>query len=319
MGALGQGNESLVRSLLWAGSDPLAQTHARQRAGQLAGERRFFVLRNSLERDARDAAARQGVDLEAAQEGDEDEDDGRGVLPSLAGEGRRATLAKKRAAAARRRERSGMAQKRGSPQKRNTRLRMRTVSKMDDAPEQDDLPPTELLEAVKQLAPAAPAAALAAPNLEKLFGKTAGENDAGGDGEGAARGRWRQAGRAVVDRRGDFAISAPRDDAEPQEDAEAERAALSQLRNFPRDLARWTHAVELLENHGAGVNHSGGAHAVEGEEEPIAGEAAEFERLLEAALASGHENEVGIRCIRRRVEGAAHAFSLGFFLDELGP
>jgi hypothetical protein len=54
------------------------------------------------------------------------------------------------------------------------------------------------------------------------------------------------------------------------------------------------------------------------EEEPIADEEPEFERLLEAALACGHESESGIKCIRRRVEGARHALPLGWFLDELG-
>ena len=76
--------------------------------------------------------------------------------------------------------------------------------------------------------------------------------------------------------------------------------------------------MDLLSNHGEFVNAEGGALQVEGEEEPVMSEEAEFERLLEAALACGHESESGIKCIRRRVEGAAHALPLGWFLDELG-
>ena len=43
------------------------------------------------------------------------------------------------------------------------------------------------------------------------------------------------------------------------------------------------------------------------EEEPIADEEPEFERLLEAALACGHESESGIKCIRRRANPSGHA------------
>lgn len=100
---------------------------------------------------------------------------------------------------------------------------------------------------------------------------------------------------------------------------ELERSELSALRHFPRSLRQWDNALRLLRSHGARVDSEGGAvELVEHEEEPVADEVAEFGQLLAVALAAGKETESGIKCIRRRVEGARHAFPLGWFIEELG-
>lgn len=118
-------------------------------------------------------------------------------------------------------------------------------------------------------------------------------------------------------------MTRPRDECEKAavdvHEREVERSELLALRHFPRALRQWSNAVSLLESHGAHVGEESGTTAlVEHEEEPVADEALEFERLLALALASGQETESGIECIRRRVSGARHAFALGWFLDELG-
>jgi hypothetical protein len=136
--------------------------------------------------------------------------------------------------------------------------------------------------------------------------------------------RWRTASRSVIERRGDFAMTRPRDDdgdsqANDEVEHSVERSELLALRHFPRSLRQWSNALHLLESHGARVGAEGGpVELVEHEQEPIDNEASEFERLLAVALASGRETESGIKCIRRRVEGARHAFPLGWFVDELG-
>jgi hypothetical protein len=131
--------------------------------------------------------------------------------------------------------------------------------------------------------------------------------------------RWRTASRSVVERRGDFSMTRPRGDNADSHAGEVERSELLGLRHFPRSLRQWNNALHLLESHGARAGVKGGAiELVEHEQEPVDNEAVEFERLLAVALASGKETETGIKCIRRRVEGARHAFPLGWFIDELG-
>ena len=201
-----------------------------------------------------------------------------------------------------------------------------------------DVLPTELLASVLQVAP--PTITMLAGSVHRSTDgsthvldqlKLTEQLDADKVDDGVVEGqeakaklRWRKSARSVLDRRGDFATVRPPEGVVPgkqeaqEKERERERAGMLALRHFPRSLRQWTNALELLSNHGAVVDAEGGAKQVEGEEEPVAGEAAEFERLLEAALACGHESESGVKCIRRRVEGASHALPFGWFLDELG-
>jgi hypothetical protein len=102
------------------------------------------------------------------------------------------------------------------------------------------------------------------------------------EGQQAKR-HWRDAGRSVVERRGDFAIRRPKggggsgrrsgyresegeggsyDDADLEggntrgggEQSEAERLEMLALRHFPRSLRQWSNALALLEAHGARVS-----------------------------------------------------------------
>lgn len=174
--AASQGHERLVRALLAAGSDPLAVTGSGMRVGALAAQGRFFEIRNILERAACTAAAYRGVELEELDKTEQAEleaDMERGrLLPSLAGEGRRKILKRRREDAESRRKASGMAQKGKSKKAGNTRLKMGVSSGVGGAlngsmtmslPSEEaeaglkgdplDALPTELFASVQQVAP----------------------------------------------------------------------------------------------------------------------------------------------------------------------